>query len=249
MNHRLIIVEGLPCSGKSTISAYIANILKKKVKTCFVDEGTGDHPADYEFHALAPEGMFSSERRIVSLSEFSDEQLELLLPYKIYDGLSWEMERPLMLEKWRQFVREAASDTIYVFNCVFMQNPMCETMMRFGFSQEASRYYIEEIAEIIRPMNPLVIYLKNDDLEDSIRKASQERSGWLDAVIDYHVHGTYGKSIRAEGFDGYICCLRERQRRELNILSRLSLDFFLLNNPQRNWKAAEEAICAYLAEV
>ncbi len=62
MAHRLFIVEGLPCSGKSSISAYAASVLKESGKpVCYIDEGTGDHPADYEFHALAPAGLVSEE--------------------------------------------------------------------------------------------------------------------------------------------------------------------------------------------
>ncbi len=139
MNHRLYIIEGLPCSGKSTTSAFVAELLKQQGNVCLVDEGTGDHPADYEFHALAPAGMLWSESRIVSLKDYSGEMFNRLLQYKIYDFLPWKTEKPLMLEKWRQFVRTADENTIYVFNCVLLQNPMCETMMRFGFSEEESR--------------------------------------------------------------------------------------------------------------
>lgn len=246
MDHRLIIVEGLPCSGKSSTAAYIASLAEGTEKVSLVDEGTGDHPADYEYHALALAGMLSPESGIVPLSRFSGETLERLMPYKIYDGLPWETEMPLMLDKWREFVREAEKDTVYVFNCVLLQNPMCETMMRFGFPEEASRRYIEQIAEIIAPLRPAVVYLKNDDIGDSVKKAAGERPGWLDAVIGYHIKGAFGRSIRAEGFGGYIACLRERQERELRILSALPVDSLVVDNPQRDWPAAHEAIRAYL---
>lgn len=246
LKHKLVIVEGLPCSGKSSIAAYIADILKQNENVCFIDEGTGRHPADYEFHALAPAGMFGADSRVVSLAEYSGELFERLLPYKIYDALPWDTERLLMLEKWRQFVHEAQKDTVYVFNCVLLQNPMCETMMRFDFAQAQSQSYIEEIAQSIRVMNPLVVYLKNDDIADSVRKTASERRGWLDAVIEYHVHGGYGMRIGAEGFDGYIQCLCERQRRELSILANLSLDYVVLDNPQRDWEKAKEELNGYL---
>ena len=216
-------------------------------KVCFVDEGTGNHPADYEFHALAPAGLLSPESQIVSLSQFSGEMFDQLLQYKIYDCLPWETEMPLMLEKWRQFVCSSEKDSVYVFNCVLLQNPMCETMMRFGFSQEESQRYIEKIVEIIKPMRPAVIYLKNDDIADSVRKAAQERPGWLDGVISYHVAGAYGKSIHAKGFDGYIECLKERQERELRILKQLPIHKLIVENPQRDWDSALETISAYLA--
>ena len=248
MSHRLYILEGLPCSGKSTTSAFVAELLKQHGNVCFVDEGTGEHPADYEFHALAPAGLLLEDSLIVSLKDYSGEMFDRLLQYKIYDFLPWETEKPVMLEKWQQFVREAQEDTIYVFNCVLLQNPMCETMMRFGFDQEESRQYIAQIAEIIRPMNPVVIYLKNEDIADSIRKAAAERPGWLDGVIDYHVHGAYGKSIGAEGFESYIQCLTERQNRELRILSALSVESLVLGNPQRDWQTARQTVKEYIED-
>ncbi len=248
MKNRLFIIEGLPCSGKSTISAHAAAILEKHTKVIFVDEGTGDHPADYEFHALAPAGLLGAESSIVPLKECSPAMLEQLLPYKIYDGLPWETEKPLMLDRWRTFTVQAQPETIYVFNCVLLQNPMCETMMRFGFSEAVSAAYIREIAEIIAPMQPVVIYLKNNDVAASVRKAEPERPGWLEAVIDYHVYGAYGRSIGAKGFDGYIRCLQERQERELRILSGLPVEKLVLDNPQRNWNGVAGQLAAFVKE-
>lgn len=245
MKHRLVIVEGLPCSGKSTTSAFIASLMQQGGKVCFVDEGTGNHPADYEFHALAPAGLLSPNSQIVSLAQFTGVLFDQLLQYKIYDYLPWETEMPIMLEKWREFVRNCEKDGVYVFNCVLLQNPMCETMMRFGFSQEESQSYIEKIVHIIKPLNPMVVYLKNDDIADSVSKAAQERPGWLEAVIDYHITGAYGRSIHAEGFRGYIECLKERQERELQILAQLPIHKLIVENPQRDWRSALEMIKNY----
>lgn len=242
MKHRLYIIEGLPCSGKSTTAAYIAELLRARGRVCCVDEGTGEHPADYEFHALAPAGLLGTEPQIVKLSDYSGRMFDQLLQHKIYDFLPWETEMPLMLEKWRDFVRKADTDTAYVFNCVLLQNPMCETMMRFGFDEAESEAYIRQIAGIIRPLNPAVIYLKNSDIAAAVRKAAPQRPGWLDAVIDYHVSGAYGKSTGAQGFEGYIRCLEERQARELRILSRLPLTSLVLDDPQKNRSTAQEAI-------
>ena len=203
---KLYIVEGLPCSGKSTASAFIAEELMNKYNVCYVDEGTGNHPADYEFHAfLSNEDLQNFNKAdqadikleaekicdgyIVPISTFCGNLFNKLLQYKIYDFLSWEVEYPVMLDKWRSFVNSAHRETAFVFNCVFLQNPMCETMMRFGFEAEKSLEYISEIAEIIKPLNPVVIYLENDDIISSVKKAAKERKNWLDGVIDYHVNG------------------------------------------------------------
>ncbi|MBQ7980766.1 MAG: hypothetical protein IJ305_04065 [Oscillospiraceae bacterium] len=260
---KLYIVEGLPCSGKSTTSAFIAEELKKKYNVCYVDEGTGNHPADYEFHAFLSNTdlqnfneaeqaniKLESEKKcdgyVVPISAFCGDLFKKLLQFKVYDFLPWETEYPVMLEKWRSFTDGADYNTVYIFNCVLLQNPMCETMMRFNFPIDKSQEYIEKIAEIIKPLEPVVIYLKNDDIRNSVEKAAKERNGWLDGVIDYHVNGAYGKSINAQGFEGYIACLEERQKRELEILSQLDIESVVVNNPHRNWNNSYGVIKEYI---
>ena len=247
---KLIIVEGLPCSGKSSTAKYIA----EKLGYSFVDEGTGSHPADYEFHAFLTENdlmtfapderekiLSLSERRsggyIVRLGDFTGKLFEKLLQYKIYDSLPWETEKPVMLDKWREFVENCNSDI--VFNCVLLQNPMCETMMRFGFEESISKAYIREICTIIEPLSPSVVYLRNSDVYNSVKKASAERGDeWLNSVIDYHCNGEYGKRCGLTGFEGYISALEERQRREVSILSSLGIDYIIVDDPQKDWDMA-----------
>lgn len=250
--HNLIIVEGLPCSGKSSTAKYIAD----RLNMLNIDEGSGMHPADYEFHAFIHRSemqKFSyddkkkiiensnqkSEGFVVSLSAFQGTFFEKLLQYKIYDFLPWEVEKPVMLDKWREFVDNKNPDEKYVFNCVLLQNPMCETMMRFGFNLDKSSAYISEICNIIKPLNPVIVYLQNDNICESVKNVVSERGDeWLNAVIDYHCNGVYGKSKQLNGFDGYIAALEERQRRELEILSGLDIEYIVLNNPQKNWNIA-----------
>ena len=257
---QLYIVEGLPCSGKSSTAQFIAGKLTAngQTVTC-VDEGSGNHPADYEFHAYVSDSnlmLFTEQLQaqirecsehisggyIVPLAHFEGDAFNSLLQYKIYDFLPWETEMPLMLDKWRSFVKNAEDNTVYIFNCVLLQNPMCETMMRFGFSEEQSFAYISEIAQIIKPLEPLVIYLSNNDTAKSVTETAKERDGWLEAVIDYHTNGEYGKSINAHGFDGYIACLEERQRRELSILGRLALKSVIIDNTDRDWNGTHRKV-------
>ncbi|BBF45332.1 hypothetical protein lbkm_4099 [Lachnospiraceae bacterium KM106-2] len=265
MKSRLYLVKGLPCSGKSTVSKMIADSLEKQGrKVIFIDEGTGNHPADYEFHSYVKEeelqelntdeqdkvrkAAYKKENGyVVPLSLFEGELFEWLLQRKIYDFLDWKIERPVMLDKWREFVAGAKDETIYVFNCCFLQNLMCETMMRFGFDLETSLEYIKEIKERIRSLHPKVVYLKNDEISESIQRTVDERGmEWLNSVIDYHVNGVYGKRLGMQGFEGYISCLQERQKRELEILKQLEMEHILIDNGQKDWNHAYNEIKDFL---
>ena len=207
MKTNLIIVEGLPGSGKSTTAAMIADELSKKGgKVLCFDEGDREHPADY-----------------------AD-----------YDFPDFETEREKILEKWRAFAGKFDKEAVYVFNCVFLQNPMCETMMRFGMESAASRQYISEIAEIIKPLHPMIIYLNKTNVKETVDRVLGERGNdWLNAVIDYHTSQGYGKQNHLSGYEGYIKCLEERQIRELKILHTLDMDYSIISHDIKIGEFAE----------
>jgi len=207
MRTNLIIVEGLPGSGKSTAASMIAKVLAEKGKKAVcIDEGAQEHPADY-----------------------AD-----------YDFPDFETERRKILGKWRSFLESSDKDTIYVFNCIFLQNPMCETMMRFGMDEKASFTYISEIAEIIKPLHPIILYINRPDVKKTVDRVLDERGNdWLNAVIDYHVSQGYGKQNHLSGYEGYLACLKERKNREMRILQALDLDYHIISRDMKEKEFAE----------
>ena len=146
MENKLILVEGLPCIGKSTTSKLISEFLKQsRKKTIYVDEGTGNHPADYEFHAYISEKNMTSlqtdlQEKIKNYAEKAldgfifplkqaGDDFEKLISYKIYDFLPWEDEMLVMLNGSKQFMETRDKETTYIFNCCALQIAMCETMI------------------------------------------------------------------------------------------------------------------------
>jgi len=263
---KLYIIEGLPCSGKSTLAGIIADALRKSGRSVIeVDEGATEHPADYAFHAFLTESELkklpADARReakgcaekasggyVVPLSKISDDNFYDIIDYKIYDMLPWEREMPVMLDKWRAFAQKAArEDSVYVFNCVLLQNPMSETMMRFGFDAEVSRAYIAEIADIIAPLETKVIYLNNAEVRKRVEVVSKQREGWLDSAIDYHINSAYGESTGAKGLKGYIACLTARRDRELEILKALPLESIVIDNSDGKLEQAKKEALAFIA--
>ena len=117
---------------------------------------------------------------------------------------------------------------------------MCETMMRFGLDGTSSLNYISEIAEIIKPLNPAIIYIDLPDVRAAIDRVIDERGDdWLNAVIDYHVSQGYGKQNHLSGYEGYLACLKERKNREMRILQALDLDYHIISRDMKEEEFAE----------
>ena len=262
MKNKLFIIEGLPCTGKSTTSKFVSDLLLKEGHTVsYYDEGSLEHPADYEFHGFMANNdlqILNSEELkqvqeigyrkksglVIPLSKVNGELFDKIIPFKIYDCLPWNTEKTIMLEHWKEFTNKAYNeDIIYVFNCCFLQNPLCEMMMRFNFPYENIQKYIINIFEYIKTLNPLIIYLQNSNVKERVSEIAKERDDeWLKNVIDYHTSQGYGKANSFEGFDGYISCLEERQRVELKILKQLSIDKIIIDTPFENWERTHNTI-------
>lgn len=258
MKNKLIIVEGLPSTGKSTTAKYIATELNLK----FFDESDDNHPADYIFSAyitknqlnkfttkeqnlIISKSLKKDDGYIVPLKEFKDDLFEKLVQYKIYDYLPWNIEKKLFIDKWTEFKNNISDN--YVLNCTLLQNSMCETMIRFDFNLQQSYEYIKEIYEIIKPLNPIIIYLKITNIKESINRVLPNRgSEWLNAVVNYHCTGKYGKRNKLKGFDGYIKALEERQNREIYILEKLGINHIIVEDPNANWDETYKKINNYL---
>lgn len=243
---KLIIIEGLPSSGKSYTSKRLSDILNIP----YYDENDTNHPIDYVFEAFINDKTllkFMDNKNeiidnsskclngyVVKLNNISNELKNKLMKYKIYDSLPWSTEKKLFLDKWKRYTGNNLNKCIIV-NSVLLQNPMCEMMMRFNFNEDTNLNYIKRIINIIEPLNPIVIYLKSSNIRSSINRIINERgSEWLNSVINYHCHGLYGKANNLNGFDGYISALEERQKRELNILNKLGIRTIIIEDIQKD---------------
>jgi hypothetical protein len=267
INTRLFIVEGPACSGKSETARFLADTMKKnKLPAALFDENAMNHPADYTFHAYMTEDMISQltqeERRqlygesvrihdgyTIPLTKVSVNLFGKVIPYKIYDRLDWETERPVMLAHWDEFAdKTTANNKIYVFNSCLLQNPVGEMLIRFNFPFSEIKAYIDDICRLITPLDPAVIYLKCTDIRARIEEISEKRTAvWLNTAVMYHTSQEYGKHSGLSGFDGYIRALEDRQDTDLQLLSMLPVKKLILTDPFKDWDSAYESIDAFLA--
>jgi hypothetical protein len=202
---RLILLEGIPGSGKSTAGAYIQSFLENAgIPVKFWREGDFDIPADFEGvacltgsqyrHLLArhPELIPLLEEQLTvqggdhlikyrKLQQLHSEKIPQRLIvelscYDVYDGLSMQDYCRLALRRWQDFEKSAeASDEITILECCFLQNPLTVMLARHNADPRLAREQIHKIACIIEPLNPLVLYLQPCDVRSALLHVRAER--------------------------------------------------------------------------
>ncbi len=202
---KLILLEGIPGSGKTTAGLHLEQFLKDRAPCAqFWREGNFDHPADFEGVACLTQSQYKDFlSRYPELISFFDEGLtvqgnDYLLWYRkmqslhpeetpqplvdelsrhdVYDGLPMHDYCRLALRRWSDFQASAeSSDEITILECCFLQNPLTVMLARHNADPQLARQHILQIARIIADLNPLVIYLAPLNVRNALEHVRAER--------------------------------------------------------------------------
>lgn len=153
--------------------------------------------------------------------------------HDIYE-MPLEKHIKLITDKWQRFVEQAMKgNQTYIFECCFIQNPVTIGMIKYGASQEVVMNYVKLLAEIIEPLNPVLIYVDQQDLSQSFKKAVQERAKeWSDSFMDYYNNQDYGKIHGAQAIEGTLAVLEARNQLESSIFNALDIIKVKIDNSQ-----------------
>ncbi len=251
MNTKLVIVEGLPGSGKTTMAAAVAEWLEARGRVARLHlEGDLDHPADPESVACFdgagwddllgafPEWQTALDARVgkaggdrmIGYRKLRGE-FGARLPDALYDRLAamevYELPpdryRAVVLRSWTAFVdAHLAEDAVYVFECCFLQNALTMLFGRHDEPPRVAESHIRRLADAIRPLDPLLIYLDPGRPADVLARVVETRPReWLDFVIRYHTEQGHGRAVGWHGMEGLIRFYEMRRAFELDVLDRL----------------------------
>lgn len=108
-------------------------------------------------------------------------------------------------------------------------------MIKYGEDEEAIRSYIDRLAELTESLNPLLVYVEQQDIDCSFRKAAEERpEEWLKFFIDYYTGQGYGRKHGLKGLEGTIEILKARQKLEKGIYNQLNINKAIIDNTSFN---------------
>ena len=234
-----IFVEGIQGSGKSTL---VNNIYKSKPELnicregdyCPVDLAWCAYMSKEEYEAvlekyspikddIVKNTVIEQEHYIVSYTKIITD-----IPgfhkdfenYEVYNGRkSWNELKCIILTRFRNFIEAG-----YLFECSFFQNIMEDLMLFHMLSDDEIIEFYGELFKLIDKEKFMLIYLMNDNLEESINIIKKERSDeegnelWYDMMLGYLADSPYGRKYGIMCFDDLVNHFKHRQELELTII-------------------------------
>jgi hypothetical protein len=106
--------------------------------------------------------------------------------------------------------------------------------MEASFDEIAA--YCESLAQLIGPLHPLVVYLRQESVERAVRTVCAERGeAWVKYQVDWKLKGPYAVRRNLIGFEGLIPLYQDYRRMTHALFDRLKLDKMFIENSERTW--------------
>ncbi|PAT02253.1 hypothetical protein CI105_02610 [Candidatus Izimaplasma bacterium ZiA1] len=253
---KLFIIEGLPGSGKSTFSKRLKHDLEK-LGYRVVQHNEGDlHPIDLSWISIVPKEKFqqllikympyqdeiikkSREEKNSILTAYTQVKIDShdiaffqdFSKYEIYKFNDLNIFLNEHLKLYNRFNNEYQEKTVYLFECVFLQNHINELILKYGLEFDNIKMYINTLYNELPLIKPQILYIKQKNVEDTIKRISLSRTSdnplrkdWIDYVVEYFESTRYFKSLGYSGKKGVIDYFLHRQKIELSLLEEPNLD-------------------------
>lgn len=269
---KLIIVEGLPGSGKSTTAQQVFDILTTKgINSELYSEGNFNHPADFdgiayfnneEFNILVKNNSESNDIlnkvKIKYLNGYlipyrkAVEEQQITFEKKLFSDITKndiyelpiELHIELILSRWNDFTKNYLNrDKVVIFECCFIQNPITVTMIKNNCHKDITKSYINNLTNIIMKLEPLLIYVEQGCIKESFMKAIAERpKEWIEGFTDYYTKQGYGLDNNLKGIEGVIEVLKVRSNFEKEIYDSLNITKYKIDNSAFDLELLKERI-------
>jgi hypothetical protein len=224
---RLIFVDGLPGSGKSTTAEYVAGELEQRGIPCrLLRERETNHPLNVGGD-LHPSGSTTGARMFAAytVGSFVEESLA----------------------RWNAFVAEAkGSERVNILDSYPFQNSVrvLSQMDADPVTLAAYRSCVEEEAAELRPV---LIYLDPGDAERTVLAIAEQRgSAWTDYAIAVITKCPYASSRGLQGMDGAVAILRTYKHLLDESVARFPFPKLVLSDCHRRWQDCHARIFEFL---
>jgi hypothetical protein len=141
------------------------------------------------------------------------------------------------IARWRAFVDDAlASETISIVDGQLFHGNLTSLFL-LEANIDLIRDYTRDISAAITPLNPLLIYFHQIDIDQAIRSIGAERgSEWVRYQVEWKLESPYAKRKGLKGLDGLITLYREYRALTDALYEELTFPKISVENTQKEWK-------------
>ncbi|RAV09190.1 DNA/RNA helicase domain-containing protein [Paenibacillus contaminans] len=224
-NTKLIMIEGIPGSGKSTTAQRISHILQRKggnLKWWYEEEQ--GHPVyiydDYtSMQTIVDELSSGNYRKVIDMA----------------------------LKRWQEFVEfvQSSSDIVIVDSCLF--GYLTWSLFPFEVPKQEIEQYVKDVERMIQPLNPHIIYFYQTDIGAALKKICTRRGGDTEKnFIRSATQSPYGKSRGLNGFEGMVAYWRDYRDITDGAFQGLAFPKIAIDNSEGNWPQYNAKISEFL---
>ena len=225
-NARLIIVDGLSGSGKSTFCQWLELLLRaNKLKARWIFEADVPHPLHWwnywDGHTYrAPDFDEATPAAFIATS----------------------------IAKWKDFVALVrASDTIYVVESGLLLLGL-GMLLQADAHPDALIEYGRQVHAIVQDLDPFLIYFRQHDVAAHVRRICDIRGPEFEAELTANMERTpYFRHRDLRGYEGLVRLWSETQRITDTLVPEYSIRKLMLETSGGDWGAYRRRACAALS--
>jgi hypothetical protein len=227
---KLIFVEGLPGSGKTTTASWLASRLQsERLMVNLFLEHQPEHPLNVGGN-LHPSGYTTGEAFFLR-----------------YTSASFVQES---LQRWQAFVRAALqAEAISVLDSYPFQNTV-RVLLQLNATPDCMREYAGQVEALVMPLQPVLIYFNHRDLIHAFRNLSnisaQRGKAWTDYVVELVTHCPYAMARHLEGFSGAVAVISDYKQLTDSLLRQFGFPRIVLEDCAGGWEGCYQRIEAFL---
>jgi hypothetical protein len=227
---RLIFVEGLPGSGKTTTASWLASRLRSEclMVNLFL-ERQPEHPLNVG-GPLHPSGSTTG-------AAF----------FQRYTPASFVQES---LQRWQVFARAASqAEAISVLDSYPFQNTV-RVLLQLNATPDCIRKYAGQVETLVMPLQPVLLYFTHRDLIQAFHHLStisaQRGKPWTDYMVELVTHCPYATARHLEGFSGAWAVIRDYKQLTDALVRQSRCPRLVLEGWAGGWERCYQQIEAFL---
>jgi hypothetical protein len=260
---KLIFMEGLPSTGKSTNSGILLSQLERNgINARWIHEVSRPHPTLFFYEACLEENEYRKLLEKYPCSEKLLNQLktrrngtivfdlleiewnylhlldkEVVDEIKSYDVWNFSIDQyiDVALEKWRKFVeRQMQLDEVIILDSSIFQFQIY-TFVLADVPFTKLDTFIKKIYEIVSPLNPSLVYLYRENTEDTIDYLIKDRGlSFLERIWERDREQPYYQNCPA-GAEGYKMFLKDYGKYAKLLFDTFPFSKLRLEISEGNW--------------